>query len=110
MECTGSRWTHHFCSLPACIVERIRQLGRLRNAGRQSALSRLGLAAVALDVYDFSHGTLSAVELDDVRPGLLDLGNEPGRLSSDESYSPYRQCGFLLFHLAPLDSRGLVDA
>ena len=84
------RRTNHLCGLPARIVEPIRQLGRLRNAGRQSALSRLGLAAVALDVYDFSHGTLSAVELDDVRAGLFNLGNEPGRISLDESYSSRR--------------------
>jgi protein O-mannosyl-transferase len=49
------------------------------------------MAAVALDVYDFSSGPLSALELADIQPGPFDLGHESNRLSLNEFSSARRQ-------------------
>src|SRR4030095_2048533 len=68
-------------------------------------LPRPRLGEHPLDVYDFPHGPLSATDLGDFGDGLCSLGDEPVRLSFNQSYTPCSNHRGLLFSCA----RATVD-
>src|SRR4029453_16199209 len=87
------------------IAKQICQLGRLQKHRGKFPLPRPRLGEHPLDVYDFSHGPLSATDLGDFGDGLCSLGDEPVRLSFNQPYTACSNRRGLFFSCA----RATVD-